>query len=136
MPRETIRRLARDVECVLVAGAHLAASDPALAKSRVAMDALATQLGAKTPVIGQLAAAAGTAATASAKNAAPALVTLATMTAQVRAAQAQPAPVPATLPLEPRPEIGTPCNAKDLGELYNALVESGKNRLERIEQSL
>lgn len=136
MPRETIRRLSLDVERVLIAGAHLAASDPALAKDRAALDALAAQLGTKAPAIAQLAAAAGKAVGASGKDAARELVSLATMTAQVRCAQAQPAPVAAGTALPERPEIGTPCNAKDLGELYQALVETGKGRQAVIEQAI
>jgi hypothetical protein len=58
------------------------------------------------------------------------------MVAQVRAAQAQPAAAPASVPLEKQPEIGTPCNAKELGELHAALVESGKGRMEVVEQSI
>jgi HEAT repeat protein len=136
MPRETIRRLQRDVERVLVAGAHLAAADSDLAKDRKALDDLATQLGAKAPVLGQLAAATGKAITAGAKDAARELVSLATMTAQVRCAQAAPAPAPATQPLAVRPLVGTPCKAKDLAELYNALVESGKGRMEKLDQAV
>ncbi len=136
MPRETIRRLQRDVERVLVAGAHLAAADSDLAKDRKALDDLATQLGAKAPVLGQLAAATGKAVTAGGKDAARELVSLATMTAQVRCAQAAPAPAPATQPLSVRPLVGTPCKAKDLAELYNALVESGKGRMEKLDQAV
>ena len=136
MPRETIRRLQRDVERVLVAGAHLAAADGDLAKDRKALDDLATQLGAKAPVIGQLAAATGKAVTAGGKDAVRELVSLATMTAQVRCAQAAPAPAPAAQPLMTRPLIGTPCKAKDLAELYNALVESGKGRMEKLDQAI
>ncbi|MBN8524755.1 MAG: hypothetical protein J0M02_05395, partial [Planctomycetes bacterium] len=88
MPRDTIRRLSADVERVLVAGAHLAAADTALAKDKIALDGLAAQLGAKAPVLGQLAAAAGKAIGASGAEAARELVSLATMAAQVRAAQA------------------------------------------------
>ncbi|MBN8527423.1 MAG: HEAT repeat domain-containing protein, partial [Planctomycetes bacterium] len=39
-------------------------------------------------------------------------------------------------PLTARPVIGTPCNAKELGELYTALIESGKGRMERVQQSI
>lgn len=136
MPRETIRRLSADVERVLVAGAHLAAADPALAKDKAALDGLAAQLGAKAPVLGQLAAAAGKAIGANGAEAARELVSLATMAAQVRAAQAQPAPAAGMQPLTARPVIGTPCNAKELGELYTALVETGKGRMERVQQSI
>lgn len=136
MPRETIRRLQRDVERVLVAGAHLAAADNDLAKDRKALDDLATQLGAKAPVIGQLAAATGKAIGAGSKDAARELVSLATMTAQVRCAQAAPAPATALQPLAARPLIGTPCKAKDLSELYQALVESGKGRMEKLDQAV
>ena len=136
MPRDTIRRLGSDVERILVAGAHLASADPALTRDKTALDALATQLGAKAPVIGQLAAAVGRTLAASGADTARELVGLATMTAQVRAAQAQPAPAGPLTPLIPRPEIGTPCNAKELGELYTALVETGKGRIERVQQAI
>lgn len=136
MPRDTIRRLSTDIERVLVAGAHLAAADPGLARDKAALDGLATQFGAKAPVIGQLAAATAKALSAGGPDAARELVSLATMAAQVRAAQAQPAAAPALEALPARPEIGTPCNAKELGELYTALVESGKGRMERVQQSV
>lgn len=136
MPRETIRRLQRDVERVLIAGAQLAAGDGDLAKDRAALDALATQLAAKAPVIGHLAAATGKLMTAGSSAAARELVSLATMTAQVRCAQATLAPVAALQPLAVRPPIGTPCKAKDLGEVYNALIESGKGRLEKIDHAI
>jgi len=136
MPRETIRRLSFDIERVLVAGAHLAAADPALARDRQALDGLAAQLGAKAPVIGQLAAATGKAIAAGGKEAARELVGLATMAAQVRAAQAQPAPAPTLEPLTPRPAIGTPCRAKELGEVYRALIETGKGRMEVLQQAI
>jgi len=136
MPRETIRRLQRDVERVLVAGAHLAAADGELAKDRAALDGLAKQLGAKAPVIGQLAEATGKAISSSGKDAARDLVSLATMAAQVRCAQAAPAPVPEQQPLPARPLVGTPCRAKDLSETYHALVESGKGRMEKLDQAI
>lgn len=136
MPRETIRRLQRDVERVLVAGAHLAAADGELAKDRSALDGLAKQLGAKAPVIGQLAEATGKAIAAGGKDAARELVSLATMTAQVRCAQAVPAAVAEHQPLPVRPLVGTPCRAKDLSELYNALIETGKGRMEKLDQAV
>lgn len=136
MPRETIRRLSTDLERVLVAGAHLAAGDQHLACDKTALDGLAAQLGAKAPVIGQLAAATGKVLTANSRDAAREVVSLATMAAQVRCAQAQPAAVPAQTALTPRPEIGTPCPAKILSELHSALVESGKGRMERVDQAI
>jgi hypothetical protein len=136
MPRDTIRRLSTDLERILVAGAHLAAGDQALAKDKTSLDGLAAQLGAKAPVIGQLAAATGKVLTANTRDAAREVVSLTTMAAQVRCAQAQPAAVPAPTALTPRPVIGTPCPAKVLGDLHNALIESGKGRMERVDQAI
>jgi HEAT repeat protein len=137
MPRETIRRTMRDVERVLVAGAHLAAADPNLAADRKALDGFAAQLGAKAPALVQLAAAATRATTTAGPDAVREVVGLAAMCAQVRRAQAQAAPVaPERTPLPARPAIGTPCNAKELLELHGALVEHAKGRQERIEAAI
>jgi HEAT repeat protein len=135
MPRETIRKLSLDVERALIAGAHLAAADPELAKDKQALDSLAQQLGDKAPVIAQLAVATAKALAASGKDAPRELVTLATMAAQVRAAQGLPAAAPKLEALPQTPEIGTPCNGKDLGDIYAALVERGKGRMEKINEA-
>ena len=136
MPKETIRRLGLDVERIIVAGAHLAKTDANIAKSRTAMVGLATQFGAKAPVITQLAAAASKVVDGPAKDTTREVVGLATMTAQVRAAQAAPAPAPATTPLATVPEVGTPCNAKNLLGLFKALTESGSGRLEVVKGAI
>lgn len=136
MPRETIRRLSTDVERLLVAGAHLCSADEGLAKSKAALDGLAAQLGAKGKVIAQIAEATGKTITSSGDNTARELLSLATMTAQVRAAQAQ---VPRTsehTPLAARPSISSPCNAKDLGDTATALLERGKGRMEIVRQAI
>jgi hypothetical protein len=136
MPKETIRRLGLDVERIIVAGAHLAKTDTNIAKSRTAIAALATQFGAKAPVITQLAAATAKVVDGPAKDTTREVVGLATMTAQVRAAQAAPAPAPATTPLATVPEVGTPCNAKNLLGLFKALTESGSGRLEVVKGAI
>jgi HEAT repeat protein len=138
MPRETIRLLAVDAERFLVAGAHLAQGDSALARDRAALDKLVVQLGAKAPpVLAKLSQLTESALTAKPKEQAPALLTLATTVAQVRAAQTQLAQVNEDLlPLEPTAEVGTPCNAKDLYALHDALVVTGPGRMEKIKEAL
>jgi hypothetical protein len=136
MPRETIRRLSTDVERLLVAGAHLGSVDEGLAKSKTALDGLAAQLGAKGKVIAQLAEAAGKALTSSGDQAAREVLSLATMTAQVRAAQAQVAKAPEHASLPVRPAIASPCNAKELGDIAAALLDRGKGRMEIIRQAI
>lgn len=134
MPKETIRRLAVTTERLLVAGAHLAAGDPELAKDKKALDALAKQIGDKAPVIGQLAEAAGRALRA--KDAAE-LVSLAARVSQVRAAQAELAVCgTGSAPLAPAMELGTPCNARDLYDLHAALTTTGAGRDERVSTAL
>ncbi len=134
MPKETIRRLAGDLERLLVAGAHLAAGDAELKKSKAALDGLAKQLGDRAPVLAQLAEAAGEVL---AKGEAAALVSLATRVAQVRAAQAEPAPAEGVAsPLPPAMDLGTSCNAHDLYELQSALTVTGSGREERLRGAL
>jgi HEAT repeat protein len=137
MPRETIRKLSEDVGALLVAGGHLAPGDPGLARDKDALGKLAAQLGDKAPVIGQLGAAVGQVLGAQGKDATRELVTLATRVAQVRAAQAQPAPASDDgRPLVAVPPLGTPCNAKDLDDLYEALVHKGQGRMEIINRAI
>lgn len=137
MPRETLRKLSEDVERVLVAGAHLAAGDAGLERDKAALDKLIAQLGAKAPpVLGKLAAATEQARSAKPKEQARELLGLATMTAQVRAAQTQLATEPDDQPLTAVAEIGTPCNAKDLYQLHDALVTKGPGRLEKVDAAL
>jgi HEAT repeat protein len=137
MPRETIRKLAEDVGRVLNAGAHLAAADPELKGDQAALDALALKLGDKAPVLRVLGENLRRAVGAAGKDAARELVSLATQVAQVRAAQAVLAPCEGALePLAQVPEIGTPCNARDLYDLHDALVQSGQGRQEKVEQAI
>lgn len=137
MPRETIRKLSEDVERLLVAGAHLAQGDAGLERDRAALEKLVAQLGAKAPpVLGKLAEAANKARSAKPKEQAQDVLSLATMTAQVRAAQTQLAPAEGDEPLTPVAEIGTPCNAKDLYALHDALVEKGPGRMEKVAEAL
>ena len=138
MPKETIRRLDENAGRVLVAGAHLAAADPELGNDKAALERLASQLGDRAPVIGQLAQALGKVATAGRKDVARELVTLATSVAQVRAAQAslasapgEPQPLPATAGA-----LGTPCNARDIYDLEDALVTSGSGRMEKVDAAI
>lgn len=137
MPRETIRQLAEDLGRVLNAGAHLAAADPDLSKDQAALDALAQKLGDKAPVLRVLSENLKRAVGAPGKDAARELVSLATQVSQVRAAQAALAPCDGALePLPATPEIGTPCNARDLYDLHDALVQAGQGRQEKIEQAI
>jgi hypothetical protein len=137
MPRETIRKLADDVERILVAGAHLALSDAALEGDKAALDKLVAQLGAKAPpVLAKLAEQTAKATGAKPAEQARELVSLATMVAQVRAAQAQLAPAGKSDPLEPVALVPTPCNAKDLYAVHDALVHSGPGRMEKINEAL
>ncbi len=132
MPKETIRKLADDIGRVLAAGAHLAAADPELAADRAKLESLARQLGDKAPVLGQLAQLTAKALGAPGPDAARELVSLATSVAQVRAAQAGLAASASTEPLVPVPEIATPCNARDLYDLRDALIQSGSGRAEVV----
>jgi hypothetical protein len=137
MARELILKLSEDVGQLLVAGAHLAPSSSELAKDRDGLAKLAQQVGAKAPAIVKLAEAADKTTKAGAGAVASELMNLMQMAAQVRAAQAQAAPLEGTAqPLEACPPIGTPCNAKDLDDLYAALVEKGQGRLEVIERHI
>lgn len=137
MPKETVRNLALDVERVLVAGAHLAAGDAGLARDKERVDKLVEQLGAKAPpVLRRLSEQTQAAMTASPKLQAEALVTLATTVAQVRAAQLSLAPAEDAGPLAAQPPIATPCNAKELYALHDALVHSGPGRMEKIKDAL
>ncbi|MFT3838313.1 MAG: HEAT repeat domain-containing protein [Myxococcaceae bacterium] len=137
MPKQTVRKLHDDVGRVLVAGAHLAAGDSELQKDQAALQSLATQLGAKAPVLGQLADAVGKAVNAPGKEAASSLLQVAAMASQVRAAQATMASVDGGLePLEVVPEIGTPCNARDIYELRDALLVKGEGRMPKLEQAI
>jgi HEAT repeat protein len=138
MPRETIRKLAEDTERLLVAGAHLATGDAELTNDKIMLDALIARLGTKAPpVLSRLASQVEKAASAKADAQAEELLTLAASVAQVRAAQAQPAAATTdTTPLMAVPEVATPCNARDLYALHDALVQSGKGRLERINEAV
>src|SRR4051812_28532973 len=103
MVRDTIERLHRDVERVLIAGAQLAVADPALGEDRRALEHMAAQLGDQVPAIGHLAKATGEAIAAKGAHCARAVISLATITAQVRCAQARPAAVDRSAPLEATP---------------------------------
>jgi HEAT repeat protein len=133
MPKETIRKLNEDVGRLLVAGAHLAAADAALAADKAKLESLAKQLGDKAPVLGQLAAATGRAVAASGAEAAREVCTLAAHAAQVRAAQVGLAPAEgATTAVEASAPIGTPCNARYVYDIHEALTRTGSGRDEPI----
>jgi hypothetical protein len=137
MPKETIRNLALDVERVLVAGAHLAGGDTGLARDKGALDKLILQLGAKAPpVLARLSEQADRTMKATPKEQAEALVSFAVTLAQVRAAQASLATVDDDEPLTAGPSVGTPCNAKDLYALHDALVHTHAGRLEVVTAAL
>lgn len=133
--RELILKLSDDVGQLLVAGAHLAPSSSELAQDREALGKLVQQFGAKAPALGKLAETADKARNAPASSVANELMNLMQMAAQVRAAQTQTAPSPSEpKPLEACAPLGTPCNAKDLDDLYAALVTKGQGRLEVIDR--
>lgn len=136
MARELILKLSEDVGQLAIAGAHLAASSPELAKDRDALAKLAAQVGSKAPAIVKLAEAADKTTKAGAGTVATELLTLLQMAGQVRAAQAQVAPTGSATSLTPCPPLGTPCNAKDLDDLYQALVEKGQGRMEVINRHI
>jgi len=137
MPRETIRKLSSNVERLLVAGAHLAQGDSGLERDQAALEKLVAQLGAKAPpVLGKLAEGANKARTAKPKEQPAEVLSLATMTAQVRAAQTQLATAEGDAALVPVAEVGTPCNAKDLYALHDALIHTGPGRMEKIGEAL
>jgi HEAT repeats len=136
MARETVRRLAEDVGRILVAGGHLAPADPELKKDHQALVALAAQVGDKAPVMVRLAETAGRATSGAGRPAVAELISLATTTAQVKAAQAVAAAPGPRRPLAEVPPVATPCNGKDLDELHAALVEKGSGRKEIIERAV
>jgi HEAT repeat protein len=133
--RELILKLSDDVGQLLVAGAHLAPSSSELSQDREALGKLVQQFGAKAPALAKLAETAEKTQTAPANTVANELMNLMQMAAQVRAAQTQAAPLPGeTKSLEACAPLGTPCNAKDLDDLYAALVNKGQGRMEVIER--
>jgi len=136
MAKETIRRLSENVGRLLVAGAHLAPSDPELKKDHAALLALAKQVGDKAPAIVRLEETAGKALTGSGPSAAAELMSLATTAAQVRAAQAAAAVPGPQRPLAEVPPVPTTCNGRDLDDLHTALVERGQGRKEVIERAI
>jgi HEAT repeat protein len=137
MANETITKLGVDVERVLVAGAHLAAGDTGLARDKEAIEKMVAQLGAKAPpVLSRLAEQVGKATTAPPKEQPAELLNLAVTIAQVRAAQAQPAAAQGEAELAAAPEVVTPCNAKDLYALHDALVTKGSGRMEVIRAAI
>ncbi len=133
MPKETIRKLGEDLSRLLVAGAHLASADGELKKNKEKLESLAKQLGDKAPVLGQLAKAAEKAMSAAGAEAAKEVCSLTTNVAQVRAAQAGLASADgAASPVPEAPLIGTPCNARYVYDIYEALTTHGSGRDEPI----
>jgi HEAT repeat protein len=138
MPRETIRKLSENTERLLVAGAHLAQGSAELLGDKAALEKLIERLGAKAPpVFVRLAEQIGNVVAAKPKEQASELISLAATLAQVRGGLAQlAAPSAADTPLAAVPEIETPCNAKDLYALHDALVTSGSGRMEKIAEAV
>jgi HEAT repeat protein len=133
MPKETIRKLGEDLSRLLVAGAHLASADDELKKDQQKLESLAKQFGDKAPVLGQLAKAAEKAMGASGADAAREVCSLTTNVAQVRAAQAGLATAEGAATAVPEaPPIGTPCNARYVYDIYDALTKQGSGRDEPI----
>lgn len=137
MPRETIRRLSDDTERLLVAGAHLAQGSADLARDKEALGNLIAKLGAKAPpVFAKLVEQIDKTTKAKPSEQAAELLTLMTSVAQVSAGLAQLAPAEGNEPIAPAPEVQTPCNAKDLYALHDALVVSGQGRMEKINDAV
>ncbi len=138
MPRETTRKLSEDTERLLVAGAHLAQGNGDLAADKAALEKLIERLGAKAPpVFARLAEQVAATTSAKPKEQVKELISLAASIAQVRGGLAQLAPVVGEdAPLAAVPEIETPCNAKDLYALHDALVLSGPGRMEKIDEAV
>jgi len=138
MPRETIRKLSENTERLLVAGAHLARGNAELTRDKEALDQLIAKLGAKSPpVFAKLAEQLAKTLTAPGKTQALELLSLATSLAQVRAGLAQLAPVPSDDTAVPVAHaVETPCNAKDLYAVHDALVTTGQGRMEVIDSAV
>jgi hypothetical protein len=133
MPKETIRKLSDDLGKLLTAGAHLASADPALAADKAKLEGLAKQFGDKAPVLGQLAKGIEKAIGSSGPDVAREICTLAAQAAQVRAAQSGLAPADGTpSPLAETAAIGTPCNARYVYDIHDALTKTGGGRDEPI----
>ncbi|MBX3229414.1 MAG: HEAT repeat domain-containing protein [Labilithrix sp.] len=135
MPRETIRKLSDSTDRLLVAGAHLAPGNADLMRDKEALGKLIAKLGAKSPpVFARLNEQIDAVLDAKPKDQASELISLMTSIASVRAGLAQLAPVPAEdAPLTAVPEVQTPCNARDLYALHDALVMTGQGRMEKVD---
>lgn len=137
MPRETIRKLSESTERLLVAGAHLAQGSPELGRDKAALEAVIAKLGAKSPpVFAKLVEQIDRTTSAKPKEQASELLSLATSIAQVRAGLAQLAPVKGDAPVPRSSEVQTPCNAKDLYALHDAMVTTGQGRMEKIDEAI
>lgn len=125
MPKETLIALDRDAERLLFAGASLARADSDLGARRDKLRAFA----AKAPAIAKVVEQVEKTQKASGKAAPTELCNLTAMMAQVRGAQAAPAPAPGDLaPLPATDPVESPLSPTELSTLVNALTVSGKAR--------
>ena len=125
MPKETLTALDRDAERLLFAGASLARADSDLGARRDKLRAFA----AKAPAIAKVVEQVDKTQKATGKAAATELCNLTAMMAQVRGAQAAPAPAPGDLaPLPATDPVESPLSPTELSTLVNALTVSGKAR--------
>ncbi len=123
MAKDTLKKLDRDIDRMLFAGAQIARTDPGLAGAR---DKLAP-LAARAPALGRVVDQIDRLHKATGKAAAIELLGLSSLMAQVRGAQASlatPAEPGELAPLPARPRIATPLWPTDLGMLVAALTNA------------
>ncbi len=121
MPKETLKALDRDVERLLFAGAQVARGDADIEarKARLA------PLGAKAPAIAKVTEQVEKVQKSSGKTAASELLNLAALMAQVRGAQAAPAPTDGELAALPAAEpVESPLSSTELHSLVGALTNA------------
>lgn len=124
MPREAAIRACTALERVLMAGAHLAPGDPALARCRGELERLAGAAPALARLADAVAATTGPGGGRSMLDAAASARQVRFALAAAAAADGDPRP------LAPLPRTSTPCNARRLGEIRAAL--RGRQRMASI----
>jgi hypothetical protein len=125
MPKETLALLDRDAERLLFAGAQVARGDADLDARRQKL----APLGAKAPAIARVVEQVEKVQKAAGKAAVTELLSLSALMAQVRGAQAAPAPAAGDLvPLPAAEPVESPLSPTELLSLVNALTVSGKAR--------
>ncbi|MFT3770008.1 MAG: HEAT repeat domain-containing protein [Minicystis sp.] len=126
MPKETLKTLDRDAERLLFAGAQVARTDGSLDPAKAKLAPLAPKAPALATVVAQV----EKLQKATSKTAAAELLNLAALMAQVRGAQAAPAPAPAgdLAPLPRTEPIGSPLSSTELSALVGALSNAADAR--------